>query len=128
MESLFLNPRPVREMCGEWSLINKFRPFRELRERGRWQKRFSKNEFTLFKNLLLLSHVVQVVKCQMLVDFSTLVFTSSSKDEIRKFHVVVVQRGQINLHRRYCFVLPIQTYCLFCFLFFAFFVAVVVVC
>ena len=45
--------------------------------------------------------------CQMLVDFSTLVFTSSSKDEIRKFHVVVVQRGQMNLHRRYSFVLPI---------------------
>ena len=63
MESLFLNPRPVREMCGEWSLINKFRFFRELRERGRWQKRFLKSEFTLFKNLLLLSHVVQFVKC-----------------------------------------------------------------
>ena len=52
----------------------------------------------------------------MLVDFSTLVFTSSSEDEIRKFHVVVVQRGQINLHRRDSFVLLIQTYCLFCFL------------
>ena len=63
MESLFLNPRPVREMCGEWSVINKFRFFRELRERGRWQKRFLKSEFTLFKNLLLLSHVVQFVKC-----------------------------------------------------------------
>ena len=45
--------------------------------------------------------------CQMLVGFSTLVFTSSSKHEIRKFHVVVVQRGQINSHRRYSFVLLI---------------------
>ena len=45
--------------------------------------------------------------CQMLVDFSRLVFTSSSKHEFEKFHVVLVPRGQINLHRGYSFVLLI---------------------
>ena len=35
----------------------------ELKQRGRWQKRLLKSEFTLFRNSLLLFHVVQLIKC-----------------------------------------------------------------
>ena len=98
-----------------WVVIDKQVPFLSWAQGTRTvAKTFLKKWIHAVSNFVALIPYRSI--CQMLVDFSTLVFTSSSKDEIRKFHVVVVQRGQINLHRRDSFVLLIQTYCLFCFL------------
>ena len=87
---------------------------RELKQRRRRQlrKRHLKSEFALLQTLSRLLHLVYFVKCwQMFLELNSkglyqssgkekesccLVFPSSTKREIRHFHVVVVQRRLRN--------------------------------
>ena len=104
-----------------------------------------KSEFALLQTLSRLFHLVYFVKCwQMLLELNSkglyqssekekesccLVFPSSTKREIRHFHVVVVQRRQRNVQKS---VMHVQSCCFanltFCLFFFcnAFLVAVAV--
>ena len=84
--------------------------------RRRLQKRHLKSEFALLQTLSRLFHLVYFVKCwQMFLKFNSkglyqssgkenenccFVFPSSTKREIRRFHVVVVQRRQRNVQKR----------------------------
>ena len=72
-------------------------------QRRRLRKRHLKSEFVLLQTLSHVSHLVQFVKCwQIFLELNSkenerrLVFASSTKREIRHFHVVVkvVQRRQ----------------------------------
>ena len=89
---------------------------RRRQRRRRWWNRLLKREFTLFKNLSLLFHVVQFVKCWCIflemncnrlylclrkeLQNRCLVFKYSTKREFRQFHVEVAQRRQRNVQRR----------------------------
>ena len=90
----------------------------------RLRKRHSKSEFGLLQTLSRLFQLVQFVKCwQIFLELNSkrlyqssgkekesrcLVFTSSTKREIRHFHVVVVQRRQRNVQKR---VMNVQRCC-----------------
>ena len=83
--------------------------------RRRLRKRHLKSEFALLQALSRLFHLVYFVKCwQMFLEFNSkglyqssgkenenccFVFPSSTKREIRRFHVVVVQRRQRNVQK-----------------------------
>ena len=85
-------------------------------QRRRIRKRHLKSEFALLQTLLCLFQLVQFVKCWQIVlelnskrlyqssgkekESRCLVFTSSTKREIRHFHVVVVQRRQRNVQKK----------------------------
>ena len=101
------------------------RCFRELKQqrRQRWQlrKRHLKREFALLQTL---SRLFQFVKCWLIFlelnskrlyqssgkekESCCLVFPSSTKREIRHFHVVVVQRRQRNVQKS---VMHVQSCC-----------------
>ena len=97
---------------------------RRRQRRRRWWNRLLKREFTLLKNLSLLFHVVQFVKCWCIflemncnglylclrkeLQNRCLVFTYSTKREFRQFHVEVAQRRQRNVQRR---VIHVQSCC-----------------
>ena len=90
-------------------------PNRVLKQqrRRRLRKRQSKSEFALLQSLSRLFHFVYFVKCwQMFLELNSkglyqssgkekesccLVFPSSTKRELRRFHVVVVRRRQRNV-------------------------------
>ena len=90
---------------------------RELKQqrRRRLRKRDLKSEFALLQTLSRLFHLVYFVKCwQMFLELNSkglyqssgkekesccLVFPSSTKREIRHFHVVVVQWRQRNVQK-----------------------------
>ena len=90
---------------------------RELKQRWqrRLRKRHLKSEFTLPQSLSRLIHLVQCVecfnhfsrveslktvsKCRKRKQSRCLVFKSSTKHEIRHFHVKVVQRRQRNVQK-----------------------------
>ena len=90
-------------------------PIREKRRRWRLPKRHSKSEFVLLQTLSGLFHLVQFAKCgQFFLELNSkrlyqssgkekesrcFVFTSSTKLEIRHFHVVVVLRRQRNVQK-----------------------------
>ena len=120
-------------------------PNRELKQqrRRRLRQRPLKSEVALLQSLSRLFHFVYFVKCwQMFLELNSkglryqssgkekesccLVFPSSTKREIRQFHVVVVQRRQRNVQKSVMHVQSCcfanQTYC-----FFAVLVAVAVV-
>ena len=109
-------------------------PIREKQRRRRVRKRHSKSEFALLQTLSRLFHLVQFVKFwQMFLELNSkrlyqssgkgkecrcFVFTSSTKREIRHFHVVVVLRRQRNVQKsvmhvqRCCFAnLNLLLYC-----------------
>ena len=91
---------------------------RELKQQ-QWQlrKRHLKSEFALLQTLSCIFHLVQFVKCwQIFLELNFkglyqssekekesrwLVFMSSTKHEIRQFHVVVVQRRQRNVQKKH---------------------------
>ena len=84
--------------------------------RRRLRKRHLKSEFALLQTLSRLFHLVYFVKCwQMFLELNSkglyqssgkekesccLVFPSSTKREIRHFHVVVVQRRLRNVQKK----------------------------
>ena len=90
---------------------------RELKQEGRrrLRKRHLKNEFALPQTLSRLFHLVSFVKCcQIFLELNSkglyqssgkekesffLVFPSSTKREIRHFHVEVVQRRLRNVQK-----------------------------
>ena len=90
------------------------REFTQQRWRGP-RKRHLKSEFALPQTLARLFHLVSFVKCwQILLELNSkglhqssekekesccLLFPSSTKREIRQFHVVVVQRRQRNVQK-----------------------------
>ena len=104
------------------SMIN----IRELKQqrRRRLRKRHSKSEFALLQTLSRLFQLVQFVKCwQLFLELNSkrlhqssgkekesccLVFPSSTKREIRHFHVVVVQRRLRNVQKS---VMHVQSCC-----------------
>ena len=98
---------------------------RELQQqlRRRLRKRHLKSEFALLQTLSRLFQLVQFVKCRLIFlelnckrlqssgkeeESRCLVSTSSSKREIRHFHVVVVQRRQRNVQKS---VMHVQSCC-----------------
>ena len=99
------------------------REFKQQKRR-RLRKRHLKCEFALLQTLSRLFHLVQFVKCwYILLELNSkrlyqssgkekqsrcLVFTSSTKREIRHFHVVVVQRRQRNVQKS---VMHVQSLC-----------------
>ena len=104
-------------------VISKFTQWR----RRRLRKRHLKSEFALPQTLSRLFHLVYFVKCwQMFLELNSkglyqssgkekesccLVFPSSTKREIRQFHVVVVQRRQRNVQKS---VMHVQSCCFAC--------------
>ena len=90
---------------------------RELKQQQqrRLRKRHLKSEFVLLQTLQRVFHLVQFVKCwRIFLELNSkslyqssekgkesrcLVFTSSTKREIRQSHVVVVQRRQRKVHK-----------------------------
>ena len=84
--------------------------------RRRLQKRHLKSEFALLQTLSRLLHLVYFVKCwRMFLKFNSkglyqssgkekenccFVFPSSTKREVRRFHVVVVQRRLRSVQKR----------------------------
>ena len=99
----------------------------QRRRRRRLRKRHLKSEFALLQTLSRLFHLVYFVKCwQMFLELNSkglyqssgkekesccLVFPSSTKREIRQFHVVVVQRRQRNVQKS---VMHVQSCCFAC--------------
>ena len=97
------------------------------RRRRRLRKRHLKSEFALPQTLSRLFHLVYFVKCwQMFLELNSkglyqssgkekesccLLFPSSTKREIRQFHVVVVQRRQRNVQKS---VMHVQSCCFAC--------------
>ena len=99
---------------------------KELKQqrRRRLRKRHLKNEFALLQNLSRLFHLVQFVKgWQFFLESNSqrlyrrsgkgkesrcLVFSSSTKREIRYFHVVVIQWRQTNVKQG---VMEVQSCC-----------------
>ena len=99
---------------------------RELQQqrRRRLRKRHLKSDFALLQILSRLFQLVQFVKCwQIFLELNSkrlyqssgkdkesrcFVFTSSTKREIRHFHVVVVQRRQRNVQKS---VMHVQSCC-----------------
>ena len=94
------------------------------RRRRRLRKRHLKSEFALPQTLSRLFYLVEFVKCwQIVVELNSkglhqssgkekesccLLFPSSTKREIRQFHVVVVQRRQRNVQKS---VMHLQSCC-----------------
>ena len=94
-----------------------FKFLRELQQqrRRRLRKRHLKNEFALLQIFIFIALISTRSICQMLAKFSgikdciqvrekgkvnrCLVFMSSTKREIRHFHVVVLQRRQRNVQK-----------------------------
>ena len=110
--------------AGVWKVLDSF--IHELKQR-RWRrlrKRHLKSEFALPQTLSRLFHLVYFVKCwQMFLELNSkglyqssgkekesccLVFPSSTKREIRHFHVVVVQRRLRNVQKS---VMQVQSCC-----------------
>ena len=103
--------------------MNSYRPPCKQR-RQRLRKSHLKSEFALSQTLSRLFHLVQFVKCwQMFLELNSkglyqssgkekesccLVFPSSTKREIRQFHVVVVQWRQRNVQKS---VMHVQNCC-----------------
>ena len=101
-------------------------PNRVLKQqrRRRLRKRQSKSEFALLQSLSRLFHFVYFVKCwQMFLELNSkglyqssgkekesccLVFPSSTKRELRRFHVVVLRRRQGNVPKS---VMHVQSCC-----------------
>ena len=109
------------------------RVLKQQRRRRLW-KRQLKSEFALLQSLSRLFHFVYFVKCwQMFLELNSkglryqssgkekesccLVFPSSTKRELRRFHVVVVQWRQRNVPKSVMHVQSCrfanQTYCFF---------------
>ena len=101
---------------------------REFTQRWRQlRKRHLKSEFALPQTLSRLFHLVYFVKCwQFFLELNSkglhqssgkekesccLLFPSSTKREIRQFHVVVVQRRQRNVQKS---VMHVQSCCFAC--------------
>ena len=101
-DGILVSKPPSSEGNVWWVVIDKQVPFLSWAQETRTvAKTFLKKWIHVVSKFVALISCRSI--CQMLEDFFRLVFTSSSKHEIRKFYVVVVQRGQINLHRRYSF-------------------------
>ena len=106
--ALYVNRRSLEEVDYNSEL--------KQQRRRRLRKRHLKSEVALLQTLSRLFHLVQFVKCwQMFVEFNfkrryqssgkekwsrCLVFTSSTKREIRHFHFVVVQRRQRRVQKK----------------------------
>ena len=108
------------------SSLRKLPNIRELKQqrRRRLRKRHLKSEFALLQTLSILFQLVQFVKCwHFFLELNSkrlyrssgkekesrcLVFTSSTKREIRHFHDVVVQRRQRNVQKS---VMHVQSCC-----------------
>ena len=89
---------------------------REVKQRRLRKRHFLNSEFALLQPLSRLFHLIQFVKCCLFFlelnskrlyrrsqnekESRRLVFTSSTKREIRHFHVVVVQWRQTNVQKR----------------------------
>ena len=106
------------------------------RQRRRLRKRHLKSQFALLQTLSRFFHLVEFVKCwQLFLEWNSkgqyqspgkekesccLVFTSSTKREIRHFHVVVVQRRLRNAQKSVMYVhgccFAYSMYCFFAFL------------
>ena len=90
--------------------MNYNRELKQQQQQRRLRKRHLKSEFVLLQTLQRVFHLVQFVKCwRIFLELNSkrvyqssekgkesrcLVFTSSTKREIRQSHVVVVQRRQ----------------------------------
>ena len=107
------------------------------RQRGRLRKRHLKSQFALLQTLSRFFHLVEFVKCwQLFLEWNSkgqyqspgkekesyLVFTSSTKREIRHFHVVVVQRRLTNAQKSVIYVHS----CCFAYSMYCFFAVLVV--
>ena len=109
----FLFTLPIKLPYGLWDLTleTKLHLNRDVKQkrRRRLRKRHLKSEFALLQTLSRLFKLVQFVKCwPIFLELNSkrlyqssgkkrsrcLVFTSSTKRQIRYFHVVVVQRRQ----------------------------------
>ena len=112
-----------RQPFSKYLYIFKFISELQQKLRRRLRKRHLKSEFALLQTLSRLFQLVQFVKCwQIFLELNCkrlqssgkeeesrcFVFTSSTKREIRHFHVVVVQRRQRNVQKS---VMHVQSCC-----------------
>ena len=114
-KKLFMWRKGTKQLLWNISLLSQ--GIRELKQQRQWwiQKRHLKSEFPLPQTLLCLFHLVQFVRCWWIfLEFNSkglyqssekekgsrcLVFTFSTKSEIRQFHVVVVHWQQRNVQK-----------------------------
>ena len=114
-KKLFMWRKGTNQLLWNISLLSQ--GIRELKQQRQWwiQKRHLKSEFPLPQTLLCLFHLVQFVRCWWIfLEFNSkglyqssekekgrrcLVFTFSTKSEIRQFHVVVVHWRQRNVQK-----------------------------
>ena len=105
--------KPRLHRCYLRTSVVRNRQFKQQRWR-RLRKHHLKSESTLLQTLWRLFHLVPLVKCSRLFlelnskglyrswgkekECRCLEFTSSTKRELRQFHVVVVQQRQRNVH------------------------------
>ena len=132
-------PKPRRQTefkCGS-NIVHCLCWSNKQRQRRRLRKRHLKSQFALLQTLSRFFHLVEFVKSwQLFLEWNSkgqyqspgkekesyLVFTSSTKREIRHFHVVVVQRRLTNAQKSVIYVHS----CCFAYSMYCFFAVLVV--